>query len=550
MTEQLLKSILENLAAFAIYAAIVLIFIVVSFKCFVPLSRNASALRRAARRLIDEGKRGVDVPSWNSLDFLGRSLQDDWMRFLQNAQTRDAHGGSCDVEDYINEDTAIDEASNLQLAEMIPGVMVSLGILGTFLGLVTGLSGLALTDDTATMLSAIDQLIGGMSTAFLTSIFGVIASLTFNFLNRYNTGKAQRALSHFIDAFQQYGMPKPVDDRTQLIAMQQEQTAYLRTAVEEVSARLVTQIEQSILRALLPVQRSMDNFIVAATREQVEGIDRVAARFVERMDAAMGGRLQNLSDKLDEMAASNRATQQDMKAAAEAIATMTQDVVNMHALSQSVLEQFQAYTADMSLNKQNVQESAARCARMIEEAQASLSRMTQEAETSLANSMEKVAQTAAQQTRYLAKLQEYQAAVQQGQQQYVAWTDKFLASAQTQSLTTAKELERVSASVKDSAALLNSAYLSFCEQLEEGLSKGLALLDENVTTTTRQLGTTLAGIRQTTDALPALLAGSARKYSAQVDQFVGALQQLQRSLERTAQAAEDASREQTQREVS
>lgn len=550
MTEQLLKSILENLAAFAIYAAIVLIFIVASFKCFVPLSRNASALRRAARRLIDEGKRGVDVPSWNSLDFLGRSLQDDWMRFLQNAQTRDAHGGSCDVEDYINEDTAIDEANNLQLAEMIPGVMVSLGILGTFLGLVTGLSGLALTDDTATMLSAIDQLIGGMSTAFLTSIFGVIASLTFNFLNRYNTGKAQRALSHFIDAFQQYGMPKPVDDRTQLIAMQQEQTAYLRTAVEEVSARLVTQIEQSILRALLPVQRSMDNFIVAATREQVEGIDRVAARFVERMDAAMGGRLQNLSDKLDEMAASNRATQQDMKAAAEAIATMTQDVVNMHALSQSVLEQFQAYTADMSLNKQNVQESAARCARMIEEAQASLSRMTQEAETSLANSMEKVAQTAAQQTRYLAKLQEYQAAVQQGQQQYVAWTDKFLASAQTQSLTTAKELERVSASVKDSAALLNSAYLSFCEQLEEGLSKGLALLDENVTTTTRQLGTTLAGIRQTTDALPALLAGSARKYSAQVDQFVGALQQLQRSLERTAQAAEDASREQTKREVS
>ena len=550
MTEQLLKSILKNLAAFAIYAAIVLIFIVASFKCFVPLSRNASALRRAARRLIDEGKRGVDVPTWNSLDFLGRSLQDDWMRFLQNAQTRDAHGGSCDVEDYINEDTAIDEASNLQLAEMIPGVMVSLGILGTFLGLVTGLSGLALTDDTATMLSAIDQLIGGMSTAFLTSIFGVIASLTFNFLNRYNTGKAQRALSHFIDAFQQYGMPKPVDDRTQLIAMQQEQTAYLRTAVEEVSARLVTQIEQSILRALLPVQRSMDNFIVAATREQVEGIDRVAARFVERMDAAMGGRLQNLSDKLDEMAASNCATQQDMKAAAEAIATMTQDVVNMHALSQSVLEQFQAYTADMSLNKQNVQESAARCARMIEEAQASLSRMTREAEDSLANSLEKVAQTAAQQTRYLAKLQEYQAAVQQGQQQYVAWTDKFLASAQTQSLTTAKELERVSASVKDSAALLNSAYLSFCEQLEEGLSKGLALLDENVTTTTRQLGTTLAGIRQTTDALPALLAGSARKYSAQVDQFVGALQQLQRSLERTAQAAEDASREETKREVS
>ena len=202
-------------------------------------------------------------------------------------RARDAHGGSCDVEDYINVDSAVYDAGNPQLSEMIPGVMVSLGILGTFLGLVTGLSGLTLTDDTTRMLSAIEQLIGGMSTAFLTSIFGVIASLIFNFLNRYNLGRAQRALSHFLDAFQQYGMPKPVDDRTQLIAMQQEQTAYLRAAVEEVSARMITQMEQSILRALLPVQRSMDNFIVAATREQVEGIDRVATRFVERMDEAL-----------------------------------------------------------------------------------------------------------------------------------------------------------------------------------------------------------------------------------------------------------------------
>ena len=228
-----------------------------------------------------------------------------------------------------------------------------------------------------------------------------------------------------------------------------------------------------------------------------------------------------------------------MKNAAEAIATMTQDVINMHELSQTVLEQFQTYVSDMAQDKQSVQQSAVRCARMVEDAESSLGKV-----------METLSQTAAQQARYLAKLQEYQAAVLQNQQQYTAWTDKFLASAQTQSLTTAKELERVSASIKDSAALLNSAYLSFCEQLEEGLSKGLALLDENVTTTTKQLGTTLAGIRQTTDSLPNLLSSSARKYGAQVEQFVSALQQLQRAMERTAQAAEDASREQTKREVS
>ena len=74
---------------------------------------------------------------------------------------RDAHGETCDVTQYINEDTVIYALGRTGFAGLAPGVMTSLGILGTFLGLVMGLSGLSLTGaDTEVVLTAMDQPLG------------------------------------------------------------------------------------------------------------------------------------------------------------------------------------------------------------------------------------------------------------------------------------------------------------------------------------------------------------------------------------------------------
>ena len=48
--------------------------------------------------------------------------------------------------DYINEDTAIYGPGRISFAEAIPGLMVSLGFLGTLIGLTTGLSGFDMAD--------------------------------------------------------------------------------------------------------------------------------------------------------------------------------------------------------------------------------------------------------------------------------------------------------------------------------------------------------------------------------------------------------------------
>lgn len=516
----LLKSIfsLDTL----IYLAIVLVFLAALVRCVLPLSRMAARLRRASRTIVTEHRQNKEKKSWNDLHFLGDRLQGTWTDFLQNAELRDAHGGSCDVTEYINEDTIIYATGGTRLAELTPGILVSLGILGTFLGLVMGLSGLTLSaSDTSTLLAGMEKLIAGMSTAFLTSIAGVVASIAFNLLNNHYVGKCEKAIDRFCDVFSLYAMPKPVSEETAMLTLQQEQTAYIRQAVEEISQKMAVQMEQSIMRAMLPVQRSMDNFILAATQAQVEGVDRIAQVFVQRMNVALGQEFDHLRQVLAETGMEQQKTQQEMRAATEAIAQMTQDVVNMHQLSQGVLEHFRDYVSDMNDSRAQVDET---------------NRKTIE----LLAAMNK---TSGQQAMYLAKLQEYQASLASVQQQYTAMTDSFLHNAQEQTRITAREMDRAVEQMHEGAQALAGAYEQFTRQTQENLARTTALFDESITTSIRQLDKTLSGIRETTQVIPQLMSQSRERYAEQVDQFVTALVRLQKSMEKVSGAAEAVARQ-------
>ena len=515
----LLKSIfsLDTL----IYLAIVLVFFAALMRCVFPLSRMAARLRRASRTIVTEHRQNKEKKSWNDLHFLGDRLQGTWTDFLQNAELRDAHGGSCDVTEYINEDTIIYATGGTRLAELTPGILVSLGILGTFLGLVMGLSGLTLSaSDTSTLLAGMEKLIAGMSTAFLTSIAGVVASIAFNLINNHYVGKCEKAIDRFCDVFSLYAMPKPVSEETAMLTLQQEQTAYIRQAVEEISQKMAVQVEQSIMRAMLPVQRSMDNFILAATQAQVEGVDRIAQVFVQRMNVALGQEFDHLRQVLAETGVEQQKVQQEMRAATEAIAQMTQDVVNMHQLSQGVLEHFRDYVSDMNDSRAQVDET---------------NRKTIE----LLTAMNK---TSGQQAMYLARLQEYQASLASVQQQYTAMTDSFLHNAQEQTRITAREMDRAVEQMHEGAQALAGAYEQFTRQTQENLARTTALFDESITTSIRQLDKTLSGMRETTQVIPQLMSQSRERYAEQVDQFVTALVRLQKAMEKVSGAAESAPR--------
>lgn len=109
------------------------------------------------------------------------------------------------IEDYINEDT-LSLATWQNVILQIPGTLTGLGILGTFVGLVTGINSVGFSSVEATM-DSIATLLSGIEAAFYTSISGVILSIVFNILNRMIWNAMLREYGVFVDTFHKNVVP-------------------------------------------------------------------------------------------------------------------------------------------------------------------------------------------------------------------------------------------------------------------------------------------------------------------------------------------------------
>ncbi len=91
---------------------------------------------------------------------------------------------------FFSEDRLLGQYINLRFWSSIPAILVGFGILGTFVGLVWGLTPFSDTDfqETDEIKSAIEGLLSGVSTAFVTSVWGMAASLIFNGIEKLAIG--------------------------------------------------------------------------------------------------------------------------------------------------------------------------------------------------------------------------------------------------------------------------------------------------------------------------------------------------------------------------
>ncbi|MGN1231420.1 MAG: MotA/TolQ/ExbB proton channel family protein, partial [Anaerotignum sp.] len=116
-----------------------------------------------------------------------------------------------DIEEYISEDI-LSLRTWQGLVLQIPGTLTGLGILGTFIGLITGISGVGFSSVEAA-LESISVLLSGIEAAFYTSISGVILSIIFNILNRMIWNSMLREYGLFVDTFHKIVIPS-VEEQT------------------------------------------------------------------------------------------------------------------------------------------------------------------------------------------------------------------------------------------------------------------------------------------------------------------------------------------------
>ncbi len=110
-----------------------------------------------------------------------------------------------DIESFINEETIALKTWNGLLVQ-IPGSLTGLGILGTFVGLINGINFINFSSIEGAV-ESISTLLSGISTAFYTSIAGVILSIVFNILYRIIWNYCIREYGVFLNSFHRFVIP-------------------------------------------------------------------------------------------------------------------------------------------------------------------------------------------------------------------------------------------------------------------------------------------------------------------------------------------------------
>lgn len=523
MLTQLMSNLTANLVDFMIYGAIALVTITGFVKCILPTRACARSLRRGVRHLevmtIKEGTR----PIWQDTLFLGRRMQNAWRRFLVNAEQLDSRGINCDVVDYINDDTVIEENGHTQLAEVIPSILTSLGILGTFIGLVRGLGALDLSDAANTM-SSISQMIGGMTFAFGTSIAGIACSLTFNILNRAALGSTQRAIDDFHEAFTEFVMQQPLSDNVQAICQQEDQAAFMRHAVKELSVHMGENMAGAMERSMAPVVQSLNQFVVRETQAQLEGLDVIVNSFIDRMNGTLDGQLSHLAQTLSALNQTHQVDYNALNTSLDAAGAIMQQLQGMGGAMQQVMLRLETYVGEVGA---------------VREEQEAFSMRTQELLAAMHNAMD-------EQNQYLLALRTGHDNLQLSMQDYAQWSGRVLEAVHEQADVAAANSRDVAMSMQRSGQQLSESYSSFVENIAKGLSRSLGMFEENMHAVVSLLDGRLESIEKTAKATNVQYDARRDHLNESADGLITTLSRMQRALADMTLALESAAKGNTQ----
>ena len=502
MLTTLTSDLMANLVDILVYAAVAMVTLIGVFKCLLPLTVTTRALRRAIRRLQQDAGTRQGTPVWQEKRFMGNRLKGSWLRFLQNAEQLDRRGLPCNVEDYINDDTVAHGPGNATLAELIPSLLTSLGILGTFMGMMRGLGGLDFSNSDA-IIEGIPVLLSGMQFAFGTSVAGVSCSIVFNMLNRILQGSAYRAIDDFVECFTSLAMQRPLDNDVQLICQNQDSNHMLSNLTEVLPGQLAGAMEGSVSRAMQPVAKAMDNFLVGATRAQVDGVGRIVGAFVQQMNMSLNDQFVQLGRTMTEINQNQQLSMESVRQSMAAAGNIVADVRELHAVSNDVIQHFEQYVRELGDAR----------------------RRDERFEQSTASLLAEMQQMNAAQSKVLQQVSDSHKALLSSMTAFTAESEKSMARLQHNSTATAQQLEQVASTMNAAGQELSGSCQSFVQSVVGGLSQALGMFDQNMTTL-------IAALTEKIDSL------NAEGTSAETTQASAELQKLLSEIQRAFPAKE------------
>ena len=478
---------LSGISNLLVYAGIVALFVVGFIRCIAPVMGTRGTLRRAVRSIRSSG----DKYAWQQDDFLGKgTLYPHWSEYLNNLFFADGvYHNASNVEDYINEETVMYGPGRASFAESLPGLMTSLGFLGTLIGLAQGLSGFNMADSTAVQQSIV-TLIPGMRYAFTTSIFGVVGSVLFTLITRAVYGSSEHTLKSFYGAMSRHAGVISVDPMTQIAIYQQEQTALIQTMAKDLNGAFTENITAAVRDAIDPLNQTFKNFVNVSTKEQMRFMDAVMQRFADRLDESMRSKLQDFGRALDETSRIQQENCVVVRASLAGAKDALEDLQQLQSLSREIVTNLAGYAQQLTDARRQADDAYMRVAGTVEQ-------------------MELVSR---QQNNYL----------------------KTVSAMQADLTRVSDAMQKAAGDLRSSAVGLEKVYAQADKALQDEFTSTMDAYRDYVNQFTQRVDYLASNISRSLDGLPDAVTDANNRFLDQVDRLTGAMVQAQRALEVTA----------------
>lgn len=260
------------------------------------------AFRDAADELKDifQSPGKIDTSKLSSLNgiFHHRYLDDKMQAFTDTiSQSQEGIG---DIEEYLNEED-VDEHIHKRLLEMVTDIFTSLGILGTFVGLVWGLKNFEPSNYEA-MTTSVASLVDGIKVAFLTSIYGIAMSIVYSCGMKSEYSSLTSNLQSFLDRFHTYVMPTAESESMNiLVASQKNQTAAMEQMAEKFSVQMADSFEKVITPTFQKMNDSLDVLVNSVTKCQEDAIKEILDTFLKEMNLSFKTQFEDFGRALTQL---------------------------------------------------------------------------------------------------------------------------------------------------------------------------------------------------------------------------------------------------------
>ena len=236
-------------------------------------------------------------------------------------------------------------------ASKVPSMLTAFGILGTFIGIVIGLSqiGGQMGGDADQLKGAMGNLIGSLGVSFRTSIWGLILSVVSTILFTNARSKLDEQIERWV-VWLEKTMPQTSIHK---IAVEQLVQVQQQTKISYQQLQVVTglgkEIGTSIEKAMGggEIVAVMKELKTIMSQEKDNGMEQLVQSFIDQMNSRMGEDFNQLGTALKEMVEANKAFQYTMGELVESLKSASSNSGDVATQMQEAITSAATAMADM-----------------------------------------------------------------------------------------------------------------------------------------------------------------------------------------------------------